>query len=589
MIRRLVMVLSVSAVLLAVPVPRFAADAPQVRDAIMPGRAEPKGAGEIRGTIVSDDTPPRPLRRAVVTISEAVSTIAARTVTSDETGRFAFRALPSGRYSISASRAPYLPGAYGATRVAGPGSLQTGTAIALEDGQQIEGLAITLVRGAVITGTLRDPDGQPARGFPISPAYYRRDGNGRRALVRGREVTTDDRGVFRMFGLSPGAYFLMVSVSQPDGTLVTEEDIRRALSQQDRTSSPTSASRRTVGYAPVFFPGTPDLAQAMQVTVAAAEERSGVDFQVQFVPMARIAGVLTGQDGKPTQGVRVTAMSDEPVGSARAIELQGTTTDQFGRFTIHSIPPGAYSVDANAERQPGSLWASAEVIVSGEDQTVDLTLRPTLTIKGRVTFDANALTPPNDLTKTRVTLAPAGRPMPGPMGAALDKSGTFTVPGVVPGRYQLNALLPIPSLESGWYLASATINGQETLEGPVDIRPTDSDIESVIRFTDRPTEIAGTITDTQGQPAPEYFLIVFAADESQWRPFSRRIMQVRPSHDGAYVFRNLPPGQYRVAAVTQVEQGQWFDPAFLRQLVPASAPVTLIEHGKVRQDLRVAR
>jgi hypothetical protein len=62
----------------------------------------------------------------------------------------------------------------------------------------------------------------------------------------------------------------------------------------------------------------------------------------------------------------------------------------------------------------------------------------------------------------------------------------------------------------------------------------------------------------------------------------------RPASSGRYTVRNLPPGEYFVAAVTDVEFNAWFDPAFLSELVPASTKVTFSEGEKKTLDLRIA-
>ena len=136
-------------------------------------------------------------------------------------------------------------------------------------------------------------------------------------------------------------------------------------------------------------------------------------------------------------------------------------------------------------------------------------------------------------------------------------------------------------------MKTSVLRGQDALDQPVDIRPNQDITDGVITLTDRSTEISGKILAPTGQPAPEYFIIVFSADSASWIPQSRRIQQVRPAHDGKFTFRNLPPGDYLIGAVTDVEQGQWFDPEFLKQLVTASIKIALADGEKKVQDIRL--
>jgi len=82
-------------------------------------------------------------------------------------------------------------------------------------------------------------------------------------------------------------------------------------------------------------------------------------------------------------------------------------------------------------------------------------------------------------------------------------------------------------------------------------------------------------------------VVAFSADERFWTPQSRRVQAARPATDGRFAFRALPPGDYRLVAVTDVEPGQWFDPAFLRQLVGGSVPLSIADGERKVQDLRV--
>src|SRR5207344_1908912 len=94
--------------------------------------------------------------------------------------------------------------------------------------------------------------------------------------------------------------------------------------------------------------------------------------------------------------------------------------------------------------------------------------------------------------------------------------------------------------------------------------------------------------DATGLPASDYFIIAFPSDKSLWTPGARRVVETRPASDGRYSIVGLPPGQYRIAALTDVETGEWNDPDFLSGLVGASIDVTLVEGQKLTQDLRLA-
>jgi hypothetical protein len=101
------------------------------------------------------------------------------------------------------------------------------------------------------------------------------------------------------------------------------------------------------------------------------------------------------------------------------------------------------------------------------------------------------------------------------------------------------------------------------------------------------TELTGLVTNAKNVPAPEFTLVVFAADSRYWTATSRRIQSTRPATDGRYTFRNLPPGEYRLAPVYDLEPGALSDTAFLQQLEPTALRVTLQAGEKKTQDMKV--
>jgi hypothetical protein len=145
----------------------------------------------------------------------------------------------------------------------------------------------------------------------------------------------------------------------------------------------------------------------------------------------------------------------------------------------------------------------------------------------------------------------------------------------MPGRYRLTASAGAPA----WTLDSVTVSGQDTIDQPLEIRPGQHITDTVLLFTDRPTELSGTIVNERGEPAPDQMILLYPAEEKLWTPDSRRIRVARADADGKYIFRAMPPGDYRLATFLDVEPGAWQDPAFLEALGPASTRVSL-EHGE---------
>jgi hypothetical protein len=109
----------------------------------------------------------------------------------------------------------------------------------------------------------------------------------------------------------------------------------------------------------------------------------------------------------------------------------------------------------------------------------------------------------------------------------------------------------------------------------------------VLTFTDRPSELAGRVLNAAGAAAPDCYVILFSSDRAFWISQSRRILSARPASDASYTIRNIPPGDYLVAAVDDVEPGEWFDPAFLQCLATAAAKISIADGEKTAQDLRL--
>jgi hypothetical protein len=83
-------------------------------------------------------------------------------------------------------------------------------------------------------------------------------------------------------------------------------------------------------------------------------------------------------------------------------------------------------------------------------------------------------------------------------------------------------------------------------------------------------------------------VILFPADERLWLPQSRQIATARTDTAGSYQLSPVPPGEYLVVAVEEVDQGEWFDPTYLDQIRNRATKIRIEEGDQRTQDLKVA-
>jgi hypothetical protein len=536
------------------------------------------GSASITGTIATDTEPARPLRRAIVTVNSTDRTIGKTTVTDDD-GRFAVTGLPAGRYNVAAAKRGWVTAAYGAKTPDPAG----GTPLTLTDGQRAT-ISLRMPRGAVIKGVIVDDNGQSPASASVSAVRYIHFGGERRLVPAGSESSAAvDRGQYRIYGLPPGDYYILVSPagggffrSGSDLHLTSDVDVQEALRAiQTAAGSPIAdVPQRSVTTAPVFYPGVHNVAQATPVTVRAGEERGGIDFVVPYVASAHVEGTVSGLDGTPTGNAMVTLVNaDRDTLSFGFDSVRSARTDANGRFSFLEIRPGSYVISARSASPAG--WAQADLDVQGDDvRGLSLAMQAAFTVSGLVRFEGNANAPP--LTNVRVSLAPE----PGAMVITSNTSGNatadgrFTITGVAPGRYRLTAFLPAP--RPTWMLRRSTLAGQEALDTFIDVRQDVADASVV--FTDQLSELSG-------HAAPNSTVILFSTNQTQWYPQSGRVRMTRAATDGGYTIPTVPPGEYFLAVVGDIEAGQSSDPAYLQGLTASSTKITIAEGEKKTLDL----
>jgi hypothetical protein len=136
----------------------------------------------------------------------------ARAVT-DENGRFRITGLPAGSYTAMPEAPGYiLPGSDFAM-------MPQGRTLKLYDGQNIERFDLELKRGSVITGRVTGLNGSPLIGEIVQLMKLGNTGEPKRVYLGSlhNNLTTDDRGAYRFYGLPEGRYIVRVMYSAGKG------------------------------------------------------------------------------------------------------------------------------------------------------------------------------------------------------------------------------------------------------------------------------------------------------------------------------------------------------------------------------------
>jgi hypothetical protein len=578
------------------------------------------GVATLSGVLLSDDDSRVPVRRATVRVTgERLGN--PRMVGTDDSGRFVFHDLPAGSVTLSATKPGYVPTYYGSTR---PG-IGPGVPVALTPEETID-VVLRLLRGGVITGSVIDAFGRAAPSVSVLAVGL---GQGPAALATVEGAATDDRGEYRIFGLAPGDYLVVAQPNlQPPGptswraptevlsTPSTAGQAVRAAGTGTGVSESSSAPAErqegasAVTYAPVYYPGTTNLAAAVPVSVEPGREISGVGVALEIVPVARIAGRLVDENGRPASPATVSvyprwkqelALVDR-LAALGALNLPRATVADSS-FSVAGVAPGDYTLVArsgsatirsttNAPSDAERLWGLLDVTVTGTDQR-DLVIRlaPGISLTGRVIFEGSSPSEQDEWRSIGLSLEGVGTHLgqASTATAVIEPDGTFRFDSVVPGQYTLRARIPTAVRNQGWSLKSALLDGHDFADLPLGIEPGTVARQGLeITFTDRAAEISGHLFDATGRPESRYSIVVVTTDRALWLPNGRRIRSVRPATDGSFRVRGLPAGDYVIAAIRDIESVDLADPTFLARLVEAGYSLTLLPGATVEQDLRVA-
>ena len=503
-------------------------------------KAEETKTGAITGTVVNDTG--QPLVGAAVFVSAVSSPALGRTTTTDSEGNFQVKGLDPALYSVGARIPAY---------VSPPRDP--------DDPQQAnyyyrvgDSVRVVLIKGAVITGTVTNSSGEPVVKVSVR-VFMVRDANGQppKAISQFGERETDDRGVYRIYGLMPGTYV----VSAGGGNRLGYAFAVNAFDGDAPTYAPAS-TRDT----------------AAEITVRAGDETSSVDIRYRGEPGRVISGTASGPTAAgtyPYYSITLTSVSN---GAPQWVSSSFQAAGARG-FSFSGVVDGDYELTAQSSLAGGEIAATSEphrVKVRGADVTgIELTTKQLASIAGRVTLEPSKA--PECKGKRRPSFAETVITVTrneklGPleflryfaMPGAPDKEGAFLLRSVQPGQYIFNPRF----FAKYWYLqsislppAAAPAARGATANQPIDaaknwttVKPGDRVAGLNVTLAEGAASLRGQLTTAEGQKLPPKLVIYLAPAERDRADDVLRFFVTPVTSDGTFAIGNLPPGRYWLLA-----------------------------------------
>lgn len=412
-----------------------------------------------------------------------------------------------------------------------------------------ENVTIALTRGSVITGRVTNALGEPVVGVFVRAARVR-DADGQPLTTGGGgNRPTDDRGVYRIYGLLPGAYIVSASgAGQFFSPRATPYDMRL----------------------PVYYPSaTRDT--ATEVTVRQGDEITGIDIRYRGERGFAISGKVANAPGPQPVGGAVTVPNITLRQAATGQIIASTAippSSDTGGYSFYGVPNGDYEVVAGWQGRDTDALASAprRVTINGRDVSgVDLTLAPTATLKGTVLLEKPApasakcattttryldevivhvrIDDANDKSAALSALGPGGRAT-----AVPDEKGEFIIRNLKAGRHRFAAQLP----DDHWYLKAIkqtlATGAYDVARHGLTLKATERAAGVQLTIAHGAASVQGKVAAAEGATLPRRVRVYLLPAEAEAKDDLLRFAETRAKSDGAFRFDHLAPGKYLFVA-----------------------------------------
>jgi hypothetical protein len=486
-----------------------------------PKALDPNKGAWIYGTVISDQTG-QPLTRAEVILRPAGNSINSVLAETDERGKFVISRAGPGAYTITAQRDGYLP-----CLAAHRGPFRMPPMILLKDGTQLRDITFRMRPWAVIAGKVKFDDTEPAVGASVQ-LYRETINRGRHSMQLVTSTRTNDRGEYRVHGLSPGAYYISASRNRTASPGVEEQT---PVDEAGRI-------RAEFRYATTFYPSAQKLADAMLVQADSGQEIIGIDIYLKSVATVHVSGhVINGLTGLRMEQPNIVVRRVTANGLA-SISVPVSTQFNEGRFLIKGLTSGPYLVTADGAEGKVRIFDRQYLnVTEAPIDDLQLVLAPERPLSGFIRVDDSPRIP---LGPLRVSLEPRSDLNPS-SSSAVNNDGSFdgkVIPGEVYDAYVAN-------LPDGYYVKSVRLANLDVGADGIAGHAASPNVPLILTLSSHSAKLQGRAYLPDGSVAGGATILVVPD------PIHGRLTAFQAGSADEYgVFRlnGIPPGRYTAFA-----------------------------------------
>ena len=400
--------------------------------------------------------------------------------------------------------------------------------VVVAEDENVENVNFSLFRGGVITGKVTDAEGRPVIQQQVelyrAENLERPQAQGQRPPVYpARSAQTDDRGVYRAFGLAPGRYKVSAGRSE---------------------NSMTSFSVTPIAYGQVFHPDAKDSAKANVIEVSEGSEATNIDIALgPPLQMFSASGrVINSETGAPVSQVRF-GFHRIKEGRVEYVNLTAASNAR-GEFTLEGLTPGKYGVYLFPDQTTELRAEKTTFEVVDQDVTgVTIKLAKAATISGVVILESD-----DKVAKQKfpdLKLHSYVESFPGTSvnaSSPIGPDGSFRLTGLPSGTANFTIFPSGGFAPTGFVISRIERDGASVANLELKDGEAVSGVRMFVRYGT--ASIRGVVTFENGTPGPNVRVMVrLSKPPGDHVPYDR---QAPVDARGQFFIDNIPSGMYEL-------------------------------------------